>query len=74
MRQCEMCAKSSKMVGHRIKLRGKFNPTNWSRKYANLQYATIEGKRMHICTGCIRTLHKAPRKRVVKKATAGTTA
>jgi ribosomal protein L28 len=58
------------MTGHRIKLRGKYNPTNWSRKYANLQYVTVDGKRLHICTGCMRTLHKAPHKVVRKTAVA----
>jgi hypothetical protein len=32
-----------------------------------LQYATVDGKRMLICTGCLRTIHKAPRKVAVKK-------
>ena len=67
MRHCIRCEKSSKMVGHRIKLRGKYNPTNWTRKYPNLQWAKIDGKRARICVQCLKTLHKAPHK-VVKKA------
>ncbi len=68
MRQCAKCGKSSKMQGARKLLRGHYNPVNWSRKYPNLQYATIEGKRTLVCTGCIRTLNKAPRKKVAKAA------
>ncbi len=68
MRQCAKCGKSSKMQGARKLLRAHYNPVNWSRKYPNLQYATIEGTRMLVCTGCIRTLNKPPRKKVVKAA------
>ncbi len=60
MRQCALCGKGSKMVGARKKLRGKFNPVNWSRKYPNLQYAKVDGARKLICTGCLRTQSKAP--------------
>ncbi len=67
MRKCALCEKTSRMGGARKLLRGHYNPVNWSRKYPNLQYAQIEGKRMLVCTGCIRTLNKAPRKRVAKK-------
>ena len=70
MRKCARCEKTSQMGGHRILLRAHYNPTNWTRKYPNLQYATVDGKRMLICTGCMRTLHKAPRKVVRKKAVA----
>ncbi len=70
MRQCEVCTKASKMVGHRIKLRGKYNPTNWSRKYPNLQWGIVDGKRVKMCTGCIKTQHKMPRAKAVKEAKA----
>lgn len=68
MRKCARCGKTSQMGGHRILLRGHYNPTNWTRKYPNLQYATVDGKRMLVCTGCLRTIHKAPRKAVTKRA------
>jgi ribosomal protein L28 len=55
------------MGGHRILLRGHYNPTNWTRKYPNLQMKTIDGERMLVCTGCIRTLNKPARKVAVKK-------
>lgn len=55
------------MQGERKLLRGHYNPVNWSRKYPNLQYTTVDGKRMLVCTQCLRTLHKAPRKAVIRK-------
>lgn len=67
MRKCAKCEKTSQMTGHRILLRAHYNPTNWTRKYPNLQYATIDGKRQLVCTGCLRTAHKAPHKVVHKK-------
>jgi len=46
------------MGGERTKLRGKYNPTNWRRKQANLQYAKLPGGRALVCTKCIRTMAK----------------
>ncbi len=66
MRQCARCGKASKMQGARKLLRAHYNPVNWSRKYPNLQYTKIDGKRALVCTGCLRTINKAPRKRAVK--------
>jgi ribosomal protein L28 len=71
MRKCARCEKTSQMQGARKLLRGHYNPVNWSRKYPNLQYATVDGKRMLICTKCLRTLHKAPH---VRKAAAKSSA
>jgi hypothetical protein len=70
MKQCAMCNKGSQMGGARKLLRGHYNPVNWTRKHPNLQYATIDGQRVLICTGCIRTIHKAPRPKRVAKAEA----
>lgn len=62
MKQCQNCGKGSKMVGHRIKLRGNYNPTNWSRKYPNLQKAVNkEGVKISACVQCIRTFAKKPK-------------
>jgi len=58
MRACSICEKSYKMGGTRRKLRGKYNPTNWSKKKANLQWTKINGKRMLVCTRCLRTLNR----------------
>lgn len=62
MRHCTKCGKGSKMVGARRLLRGHYNPVNWTRKYPNLQWAKIEGKREHVCVQCLKTLNKAPHK------------
>ncbi len=64
MRACERCGKSHIMGGTRKLLRGHYNPTNWSKKKANLQWTKsyISGKRTLLCTRCIRTLTKTPRK------------
>jgi hypothetical protein len=54
------------MQGARRLLRGHYNPVNWSRKYPNLQYGRIDGKRVLLCTQCLKTLHKTAH-RVIKK-------
>lgn len=62
MKHCEVCGKTSRMVGTRILLRGHYNPTNWSRKYPNLQKTlTPKGEKVLACTTCIRTFGKAAR-------------
>jgi len=58
MRQCAICHKGSRMGGARKLLRGHYNPVNWTRKYPNLQYAKVGGKRELICTNCLKTLAK----------------
>lgn len=62
MRHCMLCGKTSMMGGTRIKLRGKYNPTNWTRKYPNLQKTTTpKGQKVLACTQCIRTFSKPAR-------------
>jgi hypothetical protein len=62
MKHCETCGKTSKMAGTRILLRGHYNPTNWTRKYPNLQKTVnAKGEKVIACTGCIRTFGKAAR-------------
>ncbi|MCL5011806.1 MAG: hypothetical protein M1320_00050 [Patescibacteria group bacterium] len=59
MKTCEICQKGSRMGGTRIKLRGNYNPTNWSRKYPNLQKAKdTSGKSVLACTKCIKRMNK----------------
>ena len=74
MRHCEICEKTSKMAGTRILLRGHYNPTNWSRKYPNLQKTmTPKGEKVLACTTCIRTFTKTARmdkRKAVKVAAA----
>lgn len=66
MKQCENCGKGSVMVGHRIKLRGNYNPTNWSRKYPNLQKTkNPAGEKITACVQCIKTFSKKLRSAAV---------
>jgi len=59
MKKCENCGKGSIMAGTRKLLRGHYNPTNWSRKYPNLQKATLpNGKRGFVCTKCIKSFNR----------------
>jgi len=73
MRQCEICKKGSRMGGARKLLRGHYNPVNWSRKYPNLQWTEVRGKRTLACTNCIRTATKPARTRFSTGAKAKTT-
>jgi hypothetical protein len=57
MRKCAVCEKGSTMVGTRKLLRGHYNPTNWSRKYPNLQKTRDkDGEKILACIKCLRTL------------------
>ncbi len=57
------------MAGTRVLLRGHYNPTNWSRKYPNLQVIRMpvgkagfkQGASVVACTQCIRTFGKTAR-------------
>lgn len=43
-------------------MRGHYNPTNWTRKYPNLQRTTTPtGERVLACTNCIKTWSKKTR-------------
>ena len=64
-RICVLCNKGSIMMGTRMLLRGKYNPTKRSRKYPNLQWATLSvsahirkrfggASRIKICTKCLK--------------------
>jgi ribosomal protein L28 len=44
MNRCAICQKGQKMVGSRKKLRGKYNPVNWSSKKPNLQPVKLSEK------------------------------
>lgn len=58
--RCPTCGKKSMMANKRKLLRGNYNPVNRYRKNVNLQWAKINGKRMQICTSCMKTLTKSP--------------
>jgi hypothetical protein len=49
------------MGGARKLLRGHYNPVNWSRKYPNLQFAKVNGRRELVCTNCLKTIAKKAR-------------
>ena len=66
MRQCAVCSKGSRMGGARRLLRAHYNPVNWTRKYPNLQWGKVDGKRVKMCTTCLKTQHKTPRVKTVK--------
>ena len=58
-KQCAICEKKGMMVGRRVKLRGKYNPTIKKRKYPNLQWVRLSsGKRALVCTKCIKAMSK----------------
>lgn len=57
------------MGGARKLLRGHYNPVNWTRKYPNLQYGKLDGKRALLCTNCLKTQSK-PARPARKKAVA----
>lgn len=70
MKQCAFCGKGLFMSGTRKLLRGHYNPTNWTRKQANLQWYTIPNKpgRVKACVKCIKleTKKNPPKKRASK--------
>ncbi len=69
-KECKICKKGSMMVWHRVKLRGKYNPTIKRRKYPNLQwiyipkditkpkYKPFAGQKVKACAKCIKALGK----------------
>ncbi|MBI4359311.1 MAG: 50S ribosomal protein L28 [Candidatus Nealsonbacteria bacterium] len=58
-RTCPVCGKTSTLVWHRKKLRGKYNPTIKRRKYPNLQWVRLpDGKRVRACAKCIKAIGK----------------
>lgn len=64
MRACEKCGKSHIGGGTRKLLRGHYNPTNWTKKRANLQWTKLfkPGQRSLVCVKCLRTLTKSVKK------------
>ncbi len=53
-RKCEMCGRGSTKDAQR----SHSNIKTIKRQYINLQTKTIDGKKMTICTKCIKTLAK----------------
>ncbi len=53
MKQCEVCERGSQMGGVRRLLRGHYNPTNYVRKYPNLQKVRLADRRQFLlCMKC----------------------
>jgi hypothetical protein len=55
---CAQCGKGSVIRGKRRLLRGHYNPVSRARKYPNLQWAVVSGKRLKICVSCLKNLHR----------------
>ncbi len=52
---CPICEKGTIRARKRNLLRGKYNPTKRTKRYPNLQWAALPGgKRVKICTSCIK--------------------
>jgi ribosomal protein L28 len=70
-RECLICKKKRKLITRRVKLRGKYNPTVKRKQFPNLQWVKVPlnvkkekfrqfaGKRILVCTKCIKTLQKS---------------
>ncbi len=73
MRECTICKKKSIKGRQYKKTMSKYNPTPWKKKKPNLQLSTVidgikdrknrkyslySGKRVLMCTKCIKTMHK----------------
>ncbi|OGN20178.1 MAG: hypothetical protein A3F25_02010 [Candidatus Yanofskybacteria bacterium RIFCSPHIGHO2_12_FULL_45_19b] len=56
--RCPKCGKKPMMANKRTLLRGNYNPTNRYKKLPNLQWAMVDGKRLRLCTSCIKALTK----------------
>ena len=59
--RCPICGKKPVTVNKRKLLRGNYNIVNRYRKYPNLQWAQVDGKRVKICTDCKKTQNKLPK-------------
>jgi hypothetical protein len=46
------------MANKRKLLRGNYNIVNRYKKYPNLQWAQVDGKRIKICTSCLKAQAK----------------
>jgi len=58
MTRCSQCGKKPTMGTTRVLLRGHYNPTVKSKRYVNLQWTRVNGKRVKACTDCIKTQAK----------------
>jgi len=54
-RVCEICGRDYHKTSIINKLRGKYNRVGVKKQRVNLKWKVIAGKRMKICTRCIKT-------------------
>lgn len=53
---CAMCNKNKVKVQKRVKLRGHYNPTSIRYQKPNLQKVILKGKKVKVCTKCLKKL------------------
>jgi len=57
---CAICGKQYNIATTRVKTRSAYNPTARHRQKVNLQwYRLPNGKRIRVCTSCLKRLTKA---------------
>jgi len=59
---CEICGKSYHKANIVNKLRGQYNRAGSKKQQSNLQRKKINGKKVRVCTKCIKSLTKTPHK------------
>ncbi len=56
-RICQICGKNKNVAVKRVKLRGKYNPTQKKVQLPNLQKTTLpDGRKVLACTKCIKII------------------
>jgi len=58
MKVCQICGKGKKLTIKRKKLRGQFNPVKKYFQKPNLQYLTVNKKRVLVCRECSKLILK----------------
>ncbi|MGB9763072.1 MAG: large ribosomal subunit protein bL28 [Minisyncoccia bacterium] len=62
-RVCAICGKKYNIATTRVKTRSAYNPTSRHRQKPNLHwYKTSSGKRILVCTSCLKKLTKENKK------------
>lgn len=60
---CAICGKKYNTATTRVKTRSAYNPTGRHQQKPNLQwYKTSSGKRIRVCTSCLKKLTKTNKK------------
>ncbi|MFH1769437.1 MAG: hypothetical protein ABH833_02095 [Parcubacteria group bacterium] len=69
--RCLECGKRPMMANKRKLLRGHYNVVDRYKKLPNLQWFRVDGKRIKICTSCIKAKSKTPKVKGSKSKTKG---